>query len=141
MVKIHKSAGLVVFKGAKPREYLVIRYGHGHWDFPKGHIEAGETPEEAALRELKEETGLDADLVEGFKDGFDYWFKEEGDNAHKFVTFFAGEVAGDGSGVKLSHEHTDYRWLRLKEALKQITYDNAKDLLKEVDGFLKAKKA
>jgi len=135
MVSIHRSAGLVVFKGGKPRKYLVIRYGHGHWDLPKGHVEKGETLEETALRELKEETGLEAELLAGFKEGFDYWFMEKGEKAHKFVTFFAAKAKA--GKVKLSFEHTDFKWLPLKGALEQLTYDNAKELVKSVDDFLK----
>ncbi|MFH1332713.1 MAG: NUDIX domain-containing protein, partial [archaeon] len=63
MIK-EKSAGVIVYNNG---EFLILQYTAGHWDFPKGHIEKGETERETALRELKEETGItDAFFVKGF---------------------------------------------------------------------------
>ena len=71
------SAGVVVFSMRnKTIEYLLLHYASGHWDFPKGHIEKGETKQETALRELKEEAGMSAQLCEGFEDSFEYFFKD-----------------------------------------------------------------
>ena len=70
-----RSAGTVIVCNG---EYLLLHYESGHWDFPKGKIEEGETPEQAALRELKEETGIeDAEILPGFTEGIKYFFHRE----------------------------------------------------------------
>lgn len=132
------SAGLVIFKELSPgqRTYLLLHYTSGHWDFPKGRIEKGESKLEAAMRELKEESGLTADLIPGFEQSFDYLFKayDTGELTRKTVYFFIGR-AHEGE-VVLSHEHIGYVWFEYREAVKRVTYPNAKKLLKEVEEFL-----
>ncbi len=118
-----------------------MHYEANHWDFPKGKIEKGETKEQAALRELDEESGLFAAIIPGFEHTFAYWFHgyQEGELSHKTVYFFVGET--DTKEVTLSEEHIGYAWLPYEEALEQLTYKNAKELLMEVEAFLqKAKK-
>jgi len=71
MVRKERSAGFVVFTEREDgkRLYLLLHYPSGHWDFPKGHVEEGESEIRAALRELREETGLtDVEVVFGFRD-------------------------------------------------------------------------
>lgn len=132
------SAGYVLYKEVSPgqREYLLLNYNSGHWDFPKGRLEAGETKLEAAARELKEETGLTADLVPGFERSFSYMFRayETHELIRKTVHFFIAH-AHEGQ-VVLSHEHIGYVWFGYHEAIKRITYPNAKKLLKEAEEFL-----
>ena len=61
------SAGIIIYTTHNDTAlYLLLRYGAGHWDLPKGKIETGETKQEAALRELMEETGLVAQLDDDF---------------------------------------------------------------------------
>lgn len=137
------SAGIVVFKELSPgqRTYLLLHYTSGHWDFPKGRIEAGETKQEAAHRELKEETGLTAEIIPGFQSSFAYFFKgyQTGELMRKTVYFFTGRASDDE--IQLSHEHIGYIWFEYREAIKRITYPNAKKLLKEVEEFLAQQKA
>lgn len=132
------SAGIITFfkKESEP-EYLILHYASGHWDFPKGKVEQGETLEQAARRELHEETGLTAQLVPGFEETFSYIFYDyDNGKAEKTVYFFVGHT-----GIKtviLSHEHQGYSWLPFKEALERLTYDNAKDVLKKAHLFISA---
>jgi bis(5'-nucleosidyl)-tetraphosphatase len=74
MIAFEKSAGAVVFrKTDKGIKYLLLKYRNGHWDFPKGHIENGETEEETMRREVREETGIDdLKIVPGFIENFRY---------------------------------------------------------------------
>ncbi len=76
-MKSEKSCGIVVFREELPeRLYLLLHYEEGHWDFPKGHIEAGETEKEAAFREVYEETGIpepDFELMMGFRERIEYY--------------------------------------------------------------------
>jgi len=131
------SAGVIVYFKRKDKiQYLLLRYSKGHWDFPKGGIEKDETKEQAALRELKEEAGQLVQLHEKFEHSFEYFFKDnDGDLAKKKVYFFIGKTKS--KKVALSHEHTDFAWLELDDALQKLTYDNAKTLLKKADAFLK----
>lgn len=134
------SAGLVLFyQEQNNREYLILHYTAGHWDFPKGHIEEGESKHQAALRELKEETGLEATILEGFEDSFSYWhrFPKTQELAHKTVYFFIAQATS--KEVVLSHEHIGYAWLPFQKACEQLTYENAQELLKKADEFLEKK--
>ncbi len=128
-----KSAGVVLFREEDGKIlYLVLKYGAGHWDLVKGHVESDESDEEAALRETQEETGIiDVQLVNGFQDAIHYEFEREGKKISKEVIFFLG-VTGQ-KDVQLSHEHKDFKWLPLKDAVKQVTFKTAKDLLKKAD--------
>ena len=127
------SAGLVVVGDGG---FLLLHYAAGHWDFPKGHIEMGESPEEAALRELEEETGIkEALILSGFEERIQYFFKREGKTVVKGVVFFAARTAVDK--VRLSSEHQGFVWLPFEEALAKLTYNNAKEVLKKAHAFLK----
>lgn len=133
------SAGIIVYRCAANDdiEYLVLRHApQGHWDFPKGGIEAGENRRQAAHRELMEEAGITADLDEGFEQSLGYTFtRREGNPAHKTVTFFVGKAHADD--VRLSDEHDDYAWLSYDDARKRLTYDVARVMLAHAHTFLK----
>ena len=130
------SAGVILFRSRPRREYLVLNYG-SHWDFPKGHIEAGEDPETTARRELQEETSLrDARFIPGFKESMRYFYRKAGEDMRKVVIYFLAETAiGD---VTLSHEHCGYQWLPYEETLKRLTFKNARDLLTRAERFLQS---
>lgn len=134
---VEKSAGAVIFRKDEGKIfYLLLHYEAGHWDFSKGHIEKGESLEDTALREVKEETGIeDAKFVEGFKERIKYFFKGDKGNIFKKVTFFLFETKQ--KEVKLSFEHIGYKWLSYKKVLSQLTFKNAKEILKKADIFLK----
>jgi len=131
-----RSAGAIVFYRAEKLLFLILHYSKGHWDFPKGHVEKGETDIAAMLRELKEETGIeDAKIVPKFRETINYFFTENGRKIKKQVVFFL--VESGTNNVKLSHEHTDYAWLPYAEAMKKVTFNNARDVLKKAYEFLK----
>ncbi len=117
--------------------YLILHYEEGHWDFPKGHLEGNETPIEAMLREVEEETGLKVELIPGFYEAYEYQFRAYYDNykmKHKTVHMYLAKAPN--REVKLSHEHIGYKWLTYEEALKQLTYENGRRILKEAHEFL-----
>jgi bis(5'-nucleosidyl)-tetraphosphatase len=97
----------------------------------KGHIEEGESKEQAAVRELQEETGItQVELDTAFEDSFSYFFKSpQGELIHKTVYFLIGSTGEEK--VCLSHEHIGFSWLPFKEALEQLTYQNARKLLEK----------
>lgn len=140
-MKKEYSAGVIVYRTRKDHEfpqrvYLLLQYPRGYWDLAKGKLEPGETQEEAAIRELKEETGLELFLQEGFLEELFYKFRDpQGVLVDKKVTFFVGEASSEE--VSLSHEHREYAWLPYEAALKQLTYLNARQVLTAAENFLK----
>ncbi len=136
---IEKSAGAVIFRRENKKiYYLFLHYEAGHWDFPKGNIEKGEKPEEAARREIFEETGIkDIEFLSGFKETIKYFYKRDNKNFLKFVTFFL--VKTGQKEVKISWEHIGFKWLPYEKALEQLTFKNAKEILKKANFYLKAK--
>lgn len=133
------SAGIVLYiKKDDSLEYLLLHYLSGHWEFPKGKLEPGETKEQAAIRELKEETGLTAELIPGFEETITYNFRSSsGDRVSKTVFLFVG--CTDQKQVILSHEHQGYAWLSFPDALRQLSFDNAKEVFKKAQLFLHKK--
>jgi len=141
-----KSAGAVIFRREGDKiYYLLLHYEAGHWDFPKGHIEGGETEEETVRREVLEETGIkDIDIKKGFREFVKYFFrktynlprreKSKAPWVFKIVDFYLAET--HTSEVKISHEHISFKWLTYEEALKQLNFKNAKNILKKADKFL-----
>jgi bis(5'-nucleosidyl)-tetraphosphatase len=116
--------------------YLLLHYEAGHWGFPKGNRESGETKLKTAKREIKEETGLEYKnlIFTDFKMDIDYFYKREGKTIYKVVTYFLAE--SDTDDVTISWEHTGYQWLPYQEALERLTYNNAKKVLKAAHAFL-----
>lgn len=134
------SAGIIVYTTqlidkVPTRLYLLLYYPKGYWDLVKGHIEPNESSLEAAHRELKEETGLEVELHDGFKGVLDYIFTDpEGELVAKKVTYFIGKATS--SEVTLSPEHEGYAWLPITEALERLTYKNAQQLISTAEEFL-----
>jgi 8-oxo-dGTP pyrophosphatase MutT (NUDIX family) len=132
---VEKSAGAVVFRKERGvLKYLLLHYQSGHWDFPKGNIEKGESLEETVKREIKEETGIfNLNFVPGFKKSIEYFYKLKGKNIFKIVTFFLVET--ETKKVKISWEHRGYKWLLYGEALEQLTFKSAKEVLQKAHQF------
>ncbi|MFP4001387.1 MAG: bis(5'-nucleosyl)-tetraphosphatase [Candidatus Natronoplasma sp.] len=131
------SAGVVVYREDEPIKYLLLHYPAGHWDFPKGHVEEGESMEETALRELREETGIteeEVKLEEGFRETIDYLYKKKGELSHKKVIFFLGKT--DKEKVTISEEHQGYLWAPYEKAKQKVTFMNARKLLDKSQDFL-----
>ncbi len=132
-----RSAGAVVFyEEQKGLQYLLLKYGAGHWDFPKGHIEKNENEMAAVLREVKEETGIaNIEIINGFRKVISYMFMKDGRLVRKEVVFYVGRAPT--KIVQLSAEHLDFVWLPFDKALERLTFKTAKETLIEADNFLK----
>ncbi|OGE09246.1 hypothetical protein A3A60_02200 [Candidatus Curtissbacteria bacterium RIFCSPLOWO2_01_FULL_42_26] len=99
---------------------------HKGWDFPKGHIEVGETSEKAALREVKEETGVKAEIIEKVGQT-QYFYWDEGAKVLKTVTFFLMKYISDGEATT-AFEVSDHKWLKVDEVEGQLTFKDTKAL-------------
>lgn len=135
-----KSAGIVTcFLGDGKPKYLLLHHEGGHWSFPKGHIEPGESEEQAALRELAEETGIHhIFLLNGFHEEIKYYHTKNKDTIYKTVVFFLAEAPT--KEVYISHEHIGFRWLPFEMAIKAVTFQNDKDTLTKADTWIKTKR-
>ena len=127
------SAGAILFslnENSHKIEYLLLRHTSGHWEFPKGNFEFGEDGFETARREIYEETGItDIEFIKDFESKIEYYFKRSDKLVHKRVIFYMART--NTSKVILSSEHDAYAWKEYNEAINQLTYENAKDLLKK----------
>lgn len=125
-----RSAGAVVFymgENSEP-EYLLLHYSAGHWDFPKGNIEAGETEKQTATREILEETCIsDVEFMDGFRMKIEYKYRHGKKVVRKEVVLYLAQTRT--RNVILSHEHIGFAWKKFDEAMQQLTYLNAKNLL------------
>lgn len=118
-----KSCGAIIYNDNN--EVLIVKHNAGHWDFPKGHMEEGENEYQTALREVKEETNLDIELIKEYRYEIHYSPKE---NVDKTVVFFLARNKSNDV-VKQDAEIANIGWFEYKEANNILTYDIAKELL------------
>ncbi|HEV2669660.1 MAG TPA: NUDIX hydrolase [Gemmatimonadales bacterium] len=125
------SAGGVVFRRGPDGQvrFLLIRDSYKNWGFPKGHLESGEPPAEAARREVAEETGLEEVLLHGPIKVIDWYFRFRGKTIHKFCHFFLFESRHGEPVPEEAEGITACVWHPLEEARRNISYDNARDVL------------
>lgn len=135
------SAGAVIFYRDKTSErlYLLLHYHlkSDYWDFPRGNLELGEHSIEAAKREIREETSLtekEIEFIPGFREAAKWFYVLQGAQRFKHVTYFLAETKK--RDIKISEEHQGYEWLPFERALKLLTYNNAKQVLKKAEAFL-----
>ncbi|MFT7184395.1 MAG: bis(5'-nucleosidyl)-tetraphosphatase [Oceanicoccus sp.] len=135
-----KSCGIILFRmDGERREYLLLHYPGGHWDFPKGHVEDHDENEMAtAHRELVEETGIsDIEFLEGYREPMYYAFNRgRKERVEKVVVYFLAETII--KSIELSHEHQGSSWLPYDKAMDQLTFDNARNLLEKAHTSLNA---
>jgi 8-oxo-dGTP pyrophosphatase MutT (NUDIX family) len=126
------SAGGVVFRRGTDglASFLLIRDSYKNWGFPKGHLEPGEPPADAARREVAEETGLDELLLHGPIKVIDWYFRFRGKTIHKYCHFFLFESRRGEPVPQVDEGITACVWYPLDDALKTISYDNARDVLR-----------
>ena len=135
IMKHEKSCGVVTYiKLNNEIRYLLERQNNGFLSFPKGHVENNETELETAKRELLEETGLTADIKEGFREVINYYIPQY--DVDKDVVLFVGEI--DSLDYhRQEKEIADIVILDYQEAYNQLEFDNWKNVLKKADAFIK----
>ena len=126
----------MVFLKNTEAKHLLLHYEAGHWDFVKGNVEPNESEKDTVIRELQEETGIaDGRFIDGFREKVEYFYRRQGATIHKEVIFFLIETHTEK--VKLSYEHVGYTWLDYQNAMKRLTFKNAKEVLQKAHKLLK----
>lgn len=131
------SAGAVLcrIKENTDIKYLILNYNYGHWDFPKGNIEQGETEIDTVHREISEETGItDLKILEGFREQISYRYRKKSKLVSKAVIYYLAETQSDK--IILSFEHINYQWLDYEQSLKKLSFENSKNVLKLANQYL-----
>lgn len=135
--RIEKSAGGVVVRRLGGRLHmLVIRDPYQNWGLPKGHLEGGEGPGDAALREVSEETGLEDLTLGGELATIDWYFRAGDKLVHKFCVFFLMTSESGDPVPEAAEGITECVWLTLDEAASRVTYDNAREVVKAARSIL-----
>ena len=132
-IKKETSTGALVYKRENGEiKYLLIMLLRGNWGFPKGHIEGKETEKETAIREIKEETGLDVSFYKDFKEKVQYF---PAPFIFKNVVYFLAEAISNEVKIQ-DDEVLEYKWVNYEEASKLISYKVQKNILKKANDIL-----
>lgn len=140
-VREQVSAGGIVFRGEKDAvEVVIVSVGGQHrWQLPKGLVEPGEKPEVAAVREAREEAGVDSEVVQHLET-IEYWFAglDGGERVrfHKHVHFYLLRyLAGDT--VNHDWEVNEARWVPIDDATRQLTFDSERRVMEGARDLLR----
>jgi 8-oxo-dGTP pyrophosphatase MutT (NUDIX family) len=130
------SAGAILFRDTRGRrEYLLLKSRPGDWEFPKGGVEGDEELQQTAIREVKEEAGVqDFRLIDGFREEYDYVFEAGGKTIHKTVHLFIARSFE--ASAELSKEHRDLQWRDYEQAVNTITQDGPREILERAHDYL-----
>lgn len=124
----HSSGGAVIhLLDGRPHVAMIATRGRTRWGLPKGAVSKGETSEQAALREVQEETGLLADIVAPL-DTIEYFFRAGDTLIRKRVDFYLMHYVGGALTPQLT-EVDDVEWVELSEAIRRASFESEKKLL------------
>ena len=135
MMAYEKSCGALVFRKSHGNvELLLIKHlNGGYWSFPKGHVESGETEEETAIREVKEETDIDIIIDNSFREVVTYSPKKD---TMKDVVYFLAR-AKNFDPTPQAEEIAQVKWVEINLAHSVLTYDNDKQLVNKAKNIIK----
>ncbi len=126
--------------GAPMRAAVIARLnraGRVEWCLPKGHLESGETPEQAAVREIAEETGIEGRVLTALGT-IDFWFAAEGRRVHKLVHHYLLEATGGLLSIEgdPDHEAIEAAWVPLDELSTRLAFPNERRIAQEATAYL-----
>jgi 8-oxo-dGTP pyrophosphatase MutT (NUDIX family) len=144
-MEVEKSVATIVFRKENDFRFLLLWKKNSGiykdaWKFPKGNIDKGESEMQTAVRELKEETGLDEKDIQfyDFHDKVSFFYRNEGHElVRKEVSFVMARTLK--SDIKISSEHDAFRWAPYLEGFDLLTQKNNKEVLRKAHEFLKKK--
>ena len=132
-MKYEKSCGAVVIKYENDSlKLLIIKQTDNYWGFPKGHVEDGETEEQTAIREIKEETNIDVEIDNRFRKVINYSPKV---GVVKDVVFFIGKAISDNLVID-PKELLDAKWVNYKDAKDYFVYQETINVYEEALKYL-----
>jgi len=133
-----EAFGIVpILQSGDEHRFLLIQHHAGHWGFPKGHADLGETAMQAACREFEEETGITSfTLLNDASFSEQYPFTRAGKKFNKTVIYYPAFVQSATVSCQ-PEEIKDYDWLPYDLAIVQLTFDGARRVLTEVQQYLK----
>ena len=144
-----KSCGAIVYKKENDEfKFLLVLQNNGHYNFPKGHVEQGETEIETALREIKEETNLDVNIDSNFRHQITYIVEER--NIMKDTVYFVANPINNNlknQEVEILNcdwytfdevlEKLDFDWYTFDEVLEKLDFDNIKEAFNKAYDYIK----
>lgn len=129
--RIFSAGGIVIKQDKDGPKVLVTQHSkHKGWDFPKGHIESGESSEAAALREVEEEVGIKAEIIERVGQT-QYFYYEEGERVLKTVVYYLMKYVGEGEATT-AEEVSGKVWLPVEKVEAKLTFKDTKELWRRV---------
>ncbi|MCW6159716.1 MAG: NUDIX domain-containing protein [Candidatus Micrarchaeales archaeon] len=129
------SAGVIAYNYRNGKRRFLFLKRKEFLDVPKGHIEKGESAEDAALRETKEEAGLSVVLDPFFRHEITYWHMRNKEKIKKHAIFFLARVSDDAK-VKISFEHDGYEWLTFEESMKRMSFKTQKEVAMDANSYI-----
>ncbi len=133
--RVFSAGGIVLRRSTKGIEVLVTQHsGHKGWEFPKGHLEVDESSQQAALREVEEEAGVVAKVLEKV-DKIEYFYYEDKQKVLKTVVYFLMEYVGEVKATT-AFEVMDKAWLPLDEVEGRLTFGDTKELWKKAEKLI-----
>jgi len=131
-MKKEVACGCIIFDENK-NVLLIHQIAGDYWGFPKGHVEEGETELQTALREVKEEVGLDVEIIDPkYRYVLNYLIKEE--NVDKTTILYLARPKQENAKVIIQEaEVAESKWITTEEALELLTFDDIKEVLRAAE--------